>query len=113
MDRQHRVAAPVGQQRRQGGREGRAAGIDAEIDRIAGRPALGPTLGSFPATRTKATAATDLTSSIKTLAANRTGSLTLGLTEDNPGTTALLVNVSTRESPSKGAYIDVVVDPAS
>ena len=52
----------------------------------AGRPALGPTLGSFTATRTKATASTDLTSSIKTLAANRTGSLTLGLTEDNPGT---------------------------
>ena len=75
-----------------------------------GRPTLGATLGSFVATRTKATASTTLTSPIKTLAAKRTSTLTLGLTEDDAGTSARLVNVSTRESPSKGAYIDVVLE---
>ena len=75
----------------------------------AGRPTLGATLGSFVATRSKATASTDLTSPIKTLAGKRTSTLTLGLTEDDAGTSARLVNVSTRESPSKGAYIDVVI----
>ena len=90
-----------------------ATGSWSESDlTYAGRPALGPTLGSFAATRTKATTSTDLTSSVKTLAGNQASSLTLGLTEDNAGTSALLVNVSSRESPSKGAYIDVVLDPA-
>jgi hypothetical protein len=78
----------------------------------AGRPTLGATLGSFVATRTKATTATDLTSSVKTLAGNRTGSLTLGLTEDSAVTSPLLVNVTSREAPSKGAYIDIVLDQA-
>ena len=76
------------------------------------KPTLGPTIGSFTATRTKATATTDLTSSVKTLAANRTGSLTLGLTQDNPSSSSLLVNVSSREASSKGAYIDVVLASA-
>jgi hypothetical protein len=75
-----------------------------------GRPTLGATLGSFVATRTRATASTSLTNPIKTLAAKRTSTLTLGLTEDGAGTSARLVNVSTRESPSKGAYIDVVLE---
>ena len=76
----------------------------------AGRPTLGATLGSFVATRTKATASTDLSSPVKALTAKRTSTLTLGLTEDDAGTSARLVNVSTRESPSKGAYIDVVLE---
>ena len=78
-----------------------------------GRPTLGPTIGSFVAERTKKTATTDLTGSVKPLAANGTGSLTLGLTEDNAGSQALLVTVSSREASSKGAYIDVVVDTSA
>jgi hypothetical protein len=77
----------------------------------ANRPTLGPTLASFVAERTKKTSTTDLTGSIKTLATNGTGSLTLGLTQDNASSSSLIVNVSSRESSSKGAYIDVVVDP--
>ena len=72
------------------------------------RPTLGPTIGSFVAERTKKSAPTDLTSSVRTMAESQTGSLTLGLTEDGVGAQALLVNVSSRES-GKGAYIDVVV----
>ena len=37
--------------------------------------------------------------------------MSLGLTQDDAGTTARLVNVSTRES-GKGAYLDVTLDPA-
>ena len=76
------------------------------------RPALGPTIGSFTATRTKSTATTDLTSSIQTLAGTGTGSLTLGLTQDTATASSLMVNVSSREASSKGAYLDVVLAPA-
>jgi uncharacterized protein YjdB len=74
-----------------------------------GRPTLGGTLGSFVATRTKARTSTDLTSALQTLASRRTSSLTLGLTEDGAGTSAMLVNVTSKEAPSGGAYIDVVL----
>ena len=74
------------------------------------RPVLGPTLGGFVAERTKKTAATDLTGSVKSLADSGAGSLTLGLTQDSATSSALLATVSSRESSSKGAYIDVVVD---
>jgi hypothetical protein len=77
-----------------------------------GRPSLGGTLGSFVATRSTARASTDLTSALQTLATKRTGSLTLGLTEDGAGTSAMLVNVTSREAPTKGSWIDVTIDPA-
>ena len=76
------------------------------------KPTLGTTLGSFVATKTLARTTTDLTSPVTSLAAKRSSTLTLGLTEDGAGTSALLVNVTSREAPSKGAYIDVVIDPA-
>jgi hypothetical protein len=76
------------------------------------RPTLGATVGSFTATRTKGTASTDLTSAVRTVAGNGAGPLTLGLTQDTPSTSSLLVNVSSREASSKGAYIDVVLATA-
>ncbi len=52
VDRQHRVARPVGEQRFQGGREGRAAGIDAEVDRVAAaRPSISGICARMPDAR--------------------------------------------------------------
>ena len=53
----------------------------------------------------------DLTDYVTALADNGTGSMSLGLTQDDAGTNARLVNVSTRES-GKGAYLDVTLAPA-
>jgi hypothetical protein len=77
----------------------------------AGRPVVGDLLGSFLAPRTQSRVGTDLTSFVKSFASSGAGVLSLGLTQDDAGKGALLVNVSSKESGER-AYIDVTLAPA-
>ena len=75
------------------------------------KPDLGPTIGSFVADRTKKLTQANLSAYVASYAKGGAGDLTVGLTQDDAGSSALLTTVSTRESGA-GAYLDVVLTPA-
>jgi len=78
----------------------------------ANRPVVGDLLGSFLSQRTQSVNTTDLTSFVKSFASSGAGALSLGLTQDDAGKGALLVNVSSKESGER-AFIDVTLAPAA
>ncbi|WP_160897642.1 CBM96 family carbohydrate-binding protein [Microbacterium sp. TL13] len=77
----------------------------------ANRPVVGDLLGSFLSQRSQSVNTTDLTGFVKSFASSGAGVLSLGLTQDDAGKGALLVNVSSKESGDR-AFIDVTLAPA-
>ncbi|RYZ29439.1 MAG: DNRLRE domain-containing protein, partial [Propionibacteriaceae bacterium] len=75
----------------------------------ANRPALGSTVGSFVAERTKKRTAADVSTYVASAAKNKKTDLTVGLTQES-ARPALLTTVSSKESGA-GAYLDVTLTP--
>jgi len=76
------------------------------------RPASGATVASLLATKTEQVQSANVTKSVATLVANKTKTASYALAQDNAGANAVVVSMSSKES-GKGAYIEVVLAPAS
>lgn len=78
----------------------------------ANRPKSGSTVASVLATKTAQNQSADLTKNLAALVSSKTKTASYALTQDNVGAAGSLVEMASRES-GKGAYIEVVLAPAS